>query len=80
MLPGTAVDIAAEVRDIDASVRMAHNPEFTREAVAVSDFLAPDRVVIGVDGHDDGAAGTALADGAARGLRARWTRPSWSPT
>jgi UDPglucose 6-dehydrogenase len=62
LLPGTAVGIAAEARDIDASVRIAHNPEFTREAVAVKDFLAPDRVVIGVDGHDDGAAGTALAE------------------
>lgn len=61
LLPGTAAAIAAEVRVIDASVRIAHNPEFTREAVAVSDFLAPDRVVIGVDGHDDGALGSALA-------------------
>ncbi len=61
LLPGTAVGIAAEVRAIDPSVRLAHNPEFTREAAAVSDFLDPDRVVIGVDGHDDGAAGTALA-------------------
>ena len=47
---------------IDASVRIAHNPEFTREAVAVADFLSPDRIVIGVDGHDDGAAGSALAE------------------
>ena len=60
LMPGTAAAIADEVRGIDASVRIAHNPEFTREAVAVSDFLEPDRVVIGVDGHDDGAAGTAL--------------------
>jgi UDPglucose 6-dehydrogenase len=62
LLPGTAVDIAREVRTVDASVRIAHNPEFTREAVAVSDFLSPDRIVIGVDGHDDGAAGSALAE------------------
>jgi UDPglucose 6-dehydrogenase len=62
LLPGTAVDIAREVRTTDASVRIAHNPEFTREAVAVSDFLSPDRIVIGVDGHDDGAAGSALAE------------------
>jgi UDPglucose 6-dehydrogenase len=62
LLPGTAVDIARQVRTVDASVRIAHNPEFTREAVAVSDFLSPDRIVIGVDGHDDGAAGSALAE------------------
>jgi UDPglucose 6-dehydrogenase len=62
LLPGTAVGIAREVRAVDPNVRLAHNPEFTREAVAVKDFLAPDRVVVGVDGHDDGAAGTALAD------------------
>ena len=61
LLPGTATGLAAEVRDLDPRVRLAHNPEFTREAAAVSDFLSPDRVVIGVDGHDDGAAGSALA-------------------
>jgi len=61
LLPGTAAGIAAEVRAIDPAVRLAHNPEFTREATAVADFLAPDRVVIGVDGYDDEAAGTALA-------------------
>jgi UDPglucose 6-dehydrogenase len=61
LLPGTAAGIAAEVRAIDPSVRLAHNPEFTREAVAVADFLAPDRVVIGVDGYDDAGPGAALA-------------------
>lgn len=53
LLPGSAVGISAEARAIDATVRIAHNPEFTREATAVADFLAPDRVVIGVDGQDD---------------------------
>jgi len=62
LMPGTAVRLAAAVASIDPTVRIAHNPEFTREATAVSDFLEPDRVVIGVDGHDDGAEGTALAD------------------
>jgi UDPglucose 6-dehydrogenase len=60
LLPGTAVGIARLVAAVDPSVRIAHNPEFTREAVAVADFLAPDRIVIGVDGHADGAAGSAL--------------------
>jgi UDPglucose 6-dehydrogenase len=61
LLPGTAAGIAAEIRAIDPAVRLAHNPEFTREATAVADFLAPDRVVIGVDGYDDEGPGAALA-------------------
>ena len=60
LLPGTAASIASEVRTIDPSVRIAHNPEFTREAVAVADFLAPDRVVIGVDDHAHEGPGHAL--------------------
>jgi UDPglucose 6-dehydrogenase len=60
LLPGTATDIAAEVQSVDPTVRIAHNPEFTREASAVADFLSPDRVVIGVDGPDDDARSAAL--------------------
>jgi UDPglucose 6-dehydrogenase len=62
LMPGSAREIAAEVRSVDASVRIAHNPEFTREASAVSDFLSPDRIVIGVDGHDDNGPAAALAE------------------
>ncbi len=61
LMPGTAAALAEEIRAVDPDVRLAHNPEFTREAVAVRDFLAPDRVVIGVDGYDDGDRGSALA-------------------
>lgn len=59
LLPGTAVAIAAAAQAIDPRVELAFNPEFTREATAVNDFLLPDRVVIGVA---DPAAGGALVE------------------
>lgn len=52
LMPGTSGDILAAARAIDARVEIAHNPEFTREGLAVADFLSPDRVVVGVEGAD----------------------------
>ncbi len=54
LMPGTAVRLEAMARAIDPAVRLCFNPEFTREAVAVRDFLEPDRVVVGA-GRDAAA-------------------------
>ena len=48
---GTARQVARIMRDINpnADFDVASNPEFLREGAAISDFMRPDRVVIGVE-------------------------------
>lgn len=50
---GTGRKIAEIMRQVrpDADFDVASNPEFLREGSAISDFMRPDRVVIGVDGE-----------------------------
>lgn len=51
--PGTAVRVAAVVGRPDVTV--VSNPEFLREGSAVTDFLSPDRIVVGCDNGADAA-------------------------
>lgn len=48
---GTARNVARLIRELnpDADFEMASNPEFLREGAAISDFMRPDRVVLGVE-------------------------------
>lgn len=48
---GTARQVARIIKEVnpDADFDVASNPEFLREGAAISDFMRPDRVVIGVE-------------------------------
>jgi UDPglucose 6-dehydrogenase len=50
---GTARQVRRVIREVNpnADFDVASNPEFLREGAAISDFMRPDRVVIGVDGE-----------------------------
>ncbi len=48
---GTARQVERIIREVnpDADFDIASNPEFLREGAAISDFMRPDRVIIGVE-------------------------------
>lgn len=54
---GTARQVERIIRETNPSAdfSVASNPEFLREGAAISDFMRPDRVVIGVDAQKAGA-------------------------
>ena len=53
---GTARQVERVIRETNtqADFDVASNPEFLREGAAISDFMRPDRVVIGVDSEKAG--------------------------
>ena len=80
LLPGTAVDIAREVRTVDASVRIAHNPEVHARGGRRLRLPVPGRIAIGVDGHDDGAAGSGTRGRPCGASTRHFRQRFWSPT
>ena len=58
---GTAKKVRAAIqeeldkRGLDIKFGVASNPEFLKEGAAINDFMKPDRVVVGVDNHDERA-------------------------
>jgi UDPglucose 6-dehydrogenase len=59
---GEHVRVRLDARDLQAVSYMS-NPEFLREGSAVSDFMAPDRVVVGASSDEDAERVARLYDG-----------------
>lgn len=50
---GDAIRVQQEQRGTKFDVSVASNPEFLKEGAAISDFMKPDRIVVGVDREAD---------------------------
>lgn len=59
---GTGREVKRRVQAVrpDLDIAVASNPEFLREGAAISDFMRPDRVVIGVEEGEAGARAEAV--------------------
>ena len=64
---GTAEQVAVQIKsqlatrlDALASFTVVSNPEFLKEGSAITDFMRPDRIIVGVDGDDLGIRGRTL--------------------
>lgn len=48
-LVSQAINAELDERGVDVDVAVASNPEFLKEGAAISDFMKPDRIVVGTD-------------------------------
>lgn len=61
--PGTNSRLRKRLADLGSHARLVSHPEFLREGKAVSDFMDPDRIVVGSSEHADGELVASLYDG-----------------
>lgn len=51
--PGTCNKLQSYLAAKNSKLKIATNPEFLREGMAVKDFLNPDRVIVGINNRED---------------------------